>query len=194
MSKHHAGTLLSAEEAAGITCTSTFMWRLVAVFMSAQEQVILARAAHALHTELQRDLAATCLQRGVRQLRQQAWMNKVLNDVNGFHAFVSRLDINLPELSGFGCGLAGLAFLRRRRRDVRLSRVCLCPQCQLNPIDAACYFAIGHKMKNSKPYLRFGCHACILSNHSVESLGIDTFQGPVIASLTTGVVSWSPAL
>ena len=121
-------------------------------------------------------------------------MNRVLNDVKGFHAFVTRLCINLSELQGFDGGLARLAFVRRRRRDVRLRRgsaLRLCPLCLLRPVDAARYFAVGDKMRSSTPYLRFSCLTCdrCLDEHEVAC-----YQGPLSTGLLPGGgVLWRPS-
>jgi len=164
---------------------------LAAAFLTTRERARLAGAERALRAALRRDLAAAVLQRGWRRLRQQAWMNRVINDVKGFHAFVTRLCINLSELQGFDGGLARLDFVRRRRRDVRLGSVRRCPLCLLRPVGAARYFSVGDKMRSSTPYLRFSCRDCDRCLDDHESV---CYQGPISTRLLPGGgVLWRPS-
>ena len=172
-------------------CLPAIVLERMTVFLTAPERAWLARAARALRDDMQRDLAAIAVQRGWRRLRQQVWMNEVLAVVKEFHGFVNRLQINLPELPGFNCGLAGLPFLRRRRRDVHLMRVRTCPTCRHKPIVRACYFAIGSKMRCSTPHLHFSCDACLRSN-DFDFDGLEYYQYPRVASLgRPGDLAWT---
>ena len=155
---------------------------LVLPCLTTSEQARLGCVERAVWPAARPHLKAALLQRRLRLLRQQAWMNEVLNSAKKFHAFVNRLHINLTELQGFRCSsLEGISFALRRRRDVRLQALRLCPQCRVRPVDAACYMAIGHKMVGSTPFLTFSCKDCM---GAPASWHCDLYQAPVVTLRT----------
>ena len=153
-------------------------------FLTLAEQARLAGVDQALWLELRLHLKASFLQQQLRRLTQQAWMNAVLNDAKRFHAFFNRLRINLEELEGFRCSLYEIEFAKRRRRDVRLERVRLCPLCRCRAVDAACYVAFGDKMVSSTPFLIFNCRRCMKPEMLLDSF--DIYQAPRICFLSSG--------
>jgi hypothetical protein len=108
-----------------------------------------------------------------------AWVNSCILHSVKRHSFPWRLQvINLPQFTGFNCGIPRWEEWRNITNYCTVSRqLCSCGERYIN---LAMNYSVGCKMSQSSPYLSFSCLQCALYTLQDDPyVAYDCYQIPV---------------
>lgn len=116
-------------------------------------------------------------------LEYNRWMNYVMFDCRGFHVFINRLTVNVPDIDKhFHHGLEGIYLIMKTYNFITLDTYPLCGFCSASQVDAAVYYSVGEKIVTSTPCLNFGCADCVqnLLSFTYDDYYYDYYHRPII--------------